>query len=192
MLGEKLKEARKKLGLSQEQLAEKLSVSRQAISKWESNRGIPDVENLKNISKLLEVSIDYLLKEEELDDKVEFFIKEEINIEDYKKEGNARSKYDSIVKIKYSNADKIYPLIRRKKLSKLEWVIDLIVQPGVLELADAFNDMASYYLVEVKSIQLLVKVNKEFIESKELLDRFDGKKKVIGGNLFVKGTYQLV
>ena len=39
-LGEKLKEARKKIGLSQEQLAEKLSVSRQAVSKWESDKGI--------------------------------------------------------------------------------------------------------------------------------------------------------
>ena len=41
-IGEKLKEGRKKAGLSQEQLAEKLRVSRQAITKWESNRGMPD------------------------------------------------------------------------------------------------------------------------------------------------------
>lgn len=59
--GEKLKEARKKTGLSQEQFAEKLNISRSAVAKWESDIGIPDVSNLKSIAKLLNVSIDSLL-----------------------------------------------------------------------------------------------------------------------------------
>ena len=59
--GERLREARKKAGMTQEQLAEVLSVSRQAVTKWESDKGIPDVENLKLIAKVLDVSIDYLL-----------------------------------------------------------------------------------------------------------------------------------
>ena len=59
--GEKLKEARKKIGLSQEQFAEKLNISRSAVAKWESDIGIPDVSNLKSIAKLLNVSIDSLL-----------------------------------------------------------------------------------------------------------------------------------
>ena len=44
-LGEKIKELRNKFSLSQEQLAEKLNVSRQAITKWEGNSGLPDTEN---------------------------------------------------------------------------------------------------------------------------------------------------
>ena len=48
--GEKLKEARKESGLSQEQLAEKMSVSRSAIAKWETDKGMPDVNNLKVIA----------------------------------------------------------------------------------------------------------------------------------------------
>lgn len=60
-LGTKLKEVRKKSGLSQEQLAEKLCVSRQAVTKWESDRGLPDVENLKAIAALFDVSVDYLI-----------------------------------------------------------------------------------------------------------------------------------
>lgn len=48
-LGEKIKEARKQAGLTQEQVAEKLMVSRQAVTKWETDKGIPDIENLKNI-----------------------------------------------------------------------------------------------------------------------------------------------
>lgn len=49
-LGEKIREQRKKASLSQEQLAEKLNVSRQAITKWETDKGIPDVANLIAIS----------------------------------------------------------------------------------------------------------------------------------------------
>lgn len=56
-LGEKLKEARKQAGLSQEQLSEKLGVSRSAVAKWETDNGITDVDNLKILSKLLNVSI---------------------------------------------------------------------------------------------------------------------------------------
>ncbi len=58
---ERLKELRKKNGLTQEELASELNVSRQAITKWESGDGIPDVENLKNISLYFHVSVDYLL-----------------------------------------------------------------------------------------------------------------------------------
>ena len=64
-LGEKLKEARKQASLSQEQLAEKLGVSRSAVAKWETGNGIPDVGNLKVIAQLLNVSIDYLLDDSE-------------------------------------------------------------------------------------------------------------------------------
>lgn len=61
--GEKLKAARNISGLSQEQLAEALNISRSAVAKWENNIGIPDVSNLKGISKLLNISIDSLLDE---------------------------------------------------------------------------------------------------------------------------------
>ena len=63
-LGEKLFQLRKSKELSQEQLALKLSVSRQAISKWELNEAIPETINIIQLSKLFEVSIDYLLKED--------------------------------------------------------------------------------------------------------------------------------
>ena len=56
-LGEKIKYARKCHGLSQEQLANKLCISRSAIAKWETDKGIPDVENLKMLSRLLHVSV---------------------------------------------------------------------------------------------------------------------------------------
>lgn len=60
-LNEKIKELRKKKGLTQEQLASELNVSRQAITKWESGEGSPDIENLKNIALFFHVSVDYLI-----------------------------------------------------------------------------------------------------------------------------------
>ena len=63
---EKLQELRKRKGLTQEELAEKLFVSRTAISKWESGRGYPNIESLKAISKFFSVTIDDLLSGEEV------------------------------------------------------------------------------------------------------------------------------
>ena len=61
---EKLKMLRKEKGFTQESLADKLNVSRQAITKWESGDGIPDIENLKQISILFNTTIDELVKED--------------------------------------------------------------------------------------------------------------------------------
>lgn len=63
---EKLQELRKQKGLTQEELAEILFVSRTAVSKWESGRGMPSIESLKVISKFFAVSLDDLLSSEEL------------------------------------------------------------------------------------------------------------------------------
>ena len=63
---EKLQELRKQKGLTQEELAETLYVSRTAISKWESGRGFPNIESLKAISKFFSVSLDELLSGEEI------------------------------------------------------------------------------------------------------------------------------
>ena len=56
-LGEKIKGLRIKSNLTQEQLAEKLDLSRSAVAKWESNNGLPDVVNLKKLSKIFYVTI---------------------------------------------------------------------------------------------------------------------------------------
>ena len=61
---ENLKMLRKQAGMSQEQLAEKLGVSRQAVTKWETGAGIPDIENIMAISMLFDISIDDLLSNE--------------------------------------------------------------------------------------------------------------------------------
>lgn len=62
----KLQQLRKRENLTQEQLAQQLYVSRTAVSKWESGRGYPNLESLKEISKIFSISIDDLLSNDEL------------------------------------------------------------------------------------------------------------------------------
>jgi len=61
-LSEKIQQLRKQNEISQEQLAEKLNVTRQAISKWETGECLPDIENVLQLSDIFGVSVDYLLK----------------------------------------------------------------------------------------------------------------------------------
>ncbi len=62
--GEKLYELRKASGLSQEQLAEKCSITRQSVSKWELGQGYPETEKLLVLCRVLGVDLDYLLRDE--------------------------------------------------------------------------------------------------------------------------------
>ncbi|GFH93215.1 HTH-type transcriptional regulator ImmR [Lachnospiraceae bacterium] len=65
---EKLLTLRKANNLTQEQLAEKLDVSRQSISKWESGQATPELEKIVVMSAIFDVTTDYLLKSSEIDD----------------------------------------------------------------------------------------------------------------------------
>ena len=63
-LADKLFELRKEKGWSQEKLAEQINVSRQSISKWESGQALPELEKIVELSKIFQVTTDYLLLEE--------------------------------------------------------------------------------------------------------------------------------
>ena len=63
-LAEKLFELRKEKGWSQEKLAEQINVSRQSISKWESGQVLPEIEKIIELSKIFQVTTDYLLLDE--------------------------------------------------------------------------------------------------------------------------------
>ena len=78
ILADKIIELRKKSGWSQEELAEKMDVSRQSISKWERAEAIPDVAVLKEIADLFGVSLDYMVEEKhkiKTKDKISAFTK---------------------------------------------------------------------------------------------------------------------
>lgn len=64
--GEKIQKLRKEAGLSQEELSYQLGVSRQAVSKWERDNGYPETEKIVRMSRLFNVSLDYLLNDDDL------------------------------------------------------------------------------------------------------------------------------
>ena len=117
-----------KAGLSQEQMTEKITVSRSAAAKWENNNEMPDINNLKVLSQLLEISIDYLLDEEgHLDFTV---LKEPIDFHSFKRTDKCRDQYDAVVLAKYPNATSIIPLIRKKVLCNPD--IELLNNKNIL------------------------------------------------------------
>src|SRR5690625_6007670 len=63
-LGEKLRTARNNSGTSQAALAKQIHVSRQAVSKWEADRGVPDIENIQILARVFGMSLDELLDQE--------------------------------------------------------------------------------------------------------------------------------
>ena len=67
--GEKLKKLRNESGMTQDQLAEKIFVTRTAISKWETNNGYPSIDSLKEISNLFGISIDELISDADVENK---------------------------------------------------------------------------------------------------------------------------
>lgn len=80
ILADKIMNLRKKACMSQEELADKLNVSRQSVSKWESAQSIPDLDKIIALSKIFSVSTDFLLKDEiEMQDPIEDNINYESN-----------------------------------------------------------------------------------------------------------------
>lgn len=180
-LGQKLKEIRKKLGLSQEQLAEIMNVSRQAITKWENDVGLPDTENLKEISHIFGVTIDYLLDNN--NDLPLLAMKKELDKNKYK---SKISSYEEILKEYYPEPWKIYILTREKKMGKLERIFDFIIGAGTIDVADALNDMSPYYLVKKDNIKLLVNIKNWVLEVKELNSDINEKRFIVDKNIFRK------
>ena len=180
-LGQKLKEIRKKFGLSQEQLAEIINVSRQAITKWETDAGLPDTENLKELSRIFEISINYLLDNN--NELPLLVMKKKLDKENYK---NKISSYEEVLKEYYPAPWKIYILTREKKMSKLEGIFDFIIGAGTIDVADALNDMSPYYLAIKDNIKLLVNIKDWVLEVKELNPDINEKKFIVDKNIFRK------
>lgn len=172
-LGEKLKEARKQAGLSQEQLAEKLGISRSAVAKWETDAGMPGIDNLKILSQLLGVSIDYLVNNgEEL---YKAIIKEQIDL--FRYEGSRRVKKDKAVREKYPTAI-IHSLLAKEKLTNGQRIFDNLLgifTPTGFGIPDISNSIKNtdkqYYLVELGGKHFLVLLTDEFIVSRELAQK---------------------
>lgn len=185
-LGEKIKQARKKCGLSQEQLAEKMSVSRSAVAKWETDKGLPDVGNLKILARLLSVSVDELLDEAATDDPV---IREAYSLAAYGY-GCKRVIKDRVVREKFPGAV-IYPLLGRQEPAAV------ILPQG--SLPDCRTDPLdrlkhtdkAFYLVEKEGRQLFVTVTDDFVETRPLEQPLRENRFTVDGWSFIKYNYAI-
>ena len=184
-LGEKIKDLRKATNITQEELAEKIGVSRQAVTKWESDAGMPDVENLKNIATLFNITVDELLdyKKEILGDVI---LEEKYSLDDVRKEGNARCKEEQYIVNKFNQAKSIYSLSRKKKWSGLKWLFYL--SPGGSPEMEDFleNGINIFCLVEEKEQQYIVVMSKNTMKVIKLKVLFNSKKLEVNGYVYTK------
>ena len=189
--GEKLREARKTAGMTQEQLAATLSVSRQAITKWESDKGIPDIENLKLLASVLGVSIDYLLDDgSPIDLSV---TKKPIDLRKYGDTGKLfRLKKlgikERIVREEYPDAEIIRLTVIKIRNTKPETITDQVIGWTALllggvplfdtqEMGKTINTLDhQYYLVNEENKQYFVLITDEFIIARALANRIEEKK----------------
>lgn len=186
-LGKKIKAVRLKHKLSQEELAQKLNVSRQAITKWELDKGMPDIDNLKTIAIIFDVRIDDLLLEETPLNK----IIEKINLEMYPAGKGNGLKEDYVVLEKFPDASSIVELYRKAHMSKKEKVADFLVMPGLQETLDHWRDPSKYYLVEKHRSYYLVQVTKDYISSIKLNQKIIEKAFQYNENTYTKTPRRL-
>lgn len=183
-LGEKIREARKKQGLSQEQLADKLSVSRSAVAKWETDKGLPDVGNLKFLARLLNVSVDYLLDEGTGTE--DLAMREPIRLADYGP-GCKKLRRDRAVLEKLPGA-RIYALMARRERPehKLE-VVDCRAAARNLTA----EPEQSFYLAQREGRQFLVTATDLFVEVRPLEEPPEGGSFSLDGWSFIRSNYEL-
>ena len=179
-LGQKLKEIRKRFGLSQESLAEIMNVSRQAITKRESDEGLPDVSNLQELSKVFNLTVDYLLDND--NSLPALSMKKELDKDKYEMTGKG---YKQILKDYYTEPWEVYELLRSENKGKLARVVsDWIIGAGAMETVDALNDTTPYYLIKKDGLKLLVNIHDYILEVIELPENTNDKKFVYGKNKF--------
>ena len=201
-LGEKIRKARLEAGLTQEELSELLMVSRAAVAKWETNRGLPDIENLKFIASALSVSVDYLLDE---NNSVDFSItKKPINLNKYGFDGRLsgfkKSKIkEQIVLDEYTDSEINMLTVVKTYNSSSEKMVDNFVGwfstllgglPlfGIYDFSKAVATLVAdqYYLVDKKDKQYFVLITDEYIISRIMGVAFNSKKFRIGDKEFMK------
>jgi transcriptional regulator with XRE-family HTH domain len=198
--GEKLKKARMEAGYTQNELANKLSVSRAAIAKWESDRGMPDVTNLKAIAEVLSVSIDYLL---DAGNVLDFSVTNKAI--DLTKYGDSQKLSrlkkveikEQIIRNEYPDAEILRLTVTKIKNSRRETVADeaigwfaLILGGiplfGTQEFGKTVNSLdQQYYLVNEEKAQYFVLLTDEQLISRTLTDRITDKKFEIGDRKFL-------
>ena len=192
-LGEKLKQARRNAGLSQEELAQKLCVSRAAVAKWETDKGLPDILNLKAIAALLDVSVDHLLDDGQPRDYP--VTKEAVDWNTLTVTGRARCRQDAAVLSRFPKADQINQLALIHQLNRIEWWADFLTC-GLYTMIWGISHWKTwtgyYYLVWQGERQFFVQVDEEFITCTALATPVSKWKFYIGDRQYIRIRYDLI
>ena len=136
-LGNNLFQARKKVGLSQETVAEKLGVSRQTVSKWETDETVPDIYQTKKLAKLYNLTLDELIE-------FDIDVKE---IEEVIKNTNEEKE----AKINWTNAwSKKYPVLAtyQNKVDISKYAFEIRSMLNSLSKEYGFNDLDSMLVLK--------------------------------------------
>ena len=191
-LAQRIKELRTRNGLSQAALADRLHVSRQAVTKWEAGRGIPDVDNLRAMAALFGVSVDHLL-DGTGDGAAPAVLRHPVDVaslEPYKPAGRPLgAKSHRAVREAFPDAV-IYPLARMRSNNRvqefLEWGLMLAFDTpyGLFGLSDSLSNRDAYYLVEEKNRHVLARVTPKAVEGKELPEPVEGRTFTFGADRF--------
>ena len=179
IFAEKLKTLRKEKNISQEQLAEKIHVSRQAITKWESGNGIPDIENLIAISALFNESLDSLLSEEKsLISKHEFLYESRTEYDlDSPKRIDLKIGTAHEVIIEKTNDEKIQVLAASNKLVFLAQQVKVKIDENkrimdvIVKHSSDLSEIAA-----LENLFILVRIPVKFVADIELSGEFENLK----------------
>ena len=144
---DKLKDLRKSKNMSQEQLAEKLYVSRQAITKWENGTGLPDIENIVAISALFKTSLDDLLSEEKsLMIKHEFIYESRTEYDlDEEKQLDIKIGAAHEVIVEKTADEKIQILLTSNKMNYLAQQVKVKIEENKIKIHE--NNIFMYFLI---------------------------------------------
>ncbi|MDO5627225.1 MAG: helix-turn-helix domain-containing protein [Mobilicoccus sp.] len=190
-LSDRIKDCRHQAGLTQAQVAESLRVSRQAVTKWESGVGTPDIENLAGLARLFGVSVDHLLADGGASDNV--VLRRDVDVaslEPYRPAGMVQgSRAHAAMKQVFPSAT-VWPLVRTRRNTRTEevteWLGALFANTpfNVFGTTDALSNRDAYYLVEDGTRHLLARVGTDAVEARELPERVSGPRFTVGQDQF--------
>lgn len=186
-LGEKIRESRRKQGLSQEQLADRMAVSRSAVAKWETDKGLPDVGNLKILARLLNVSVDHLLDDNAPGEAA--VVREPYRLGAYGY-GCKNLMKNRVVRDRFPDAA-IYSLMGQPEPGTP--IVRPIEAPDCRSIPGNPANPAdrSFYLVENGERQIFVTVTDSFMEIRPLEQPLQGNRFTMDGWNFIKYNYEI-
>ncbi len=193
IFAKKLKQLRQQAGWSQEQLADRLNVTRQAVAKWERGAGFPDIDNVQALAKLFNTSVDELLDYKRAG--LASAIREPLDLDAYPTDTKGYSASDLAVADKFADADKIESLNRHRQLTWWQKIIDFFVGAGTLDMAfsgEAIGQLKGdrrYYLVEKSGRSWIVEVTKTYIERRELTKPFPHQQLSVGDFIYRRSGF---